>query len=312
MVKMRIKGRLGNQLFIYGFARYLCERYHQTALLYDRKEEADTLWHSHLDRFKLHESVRFTSDKREVLDMGLKRKALFLWDRLNCRCENNRQVHDRQLKNMPLYNKNGLILLEDGSCELPSQLPEEIFCDGYFQSDLYLNPIRDKLLEELVPITDYTSEEKEFLNRIHGCKAVCITIRLGDYIGNITHQVCTKEFYMKAMSILYDMEPNCKFFIFSDDVEMAKRILEFKYPVVYDAGKSLDAVSLKIMSQCRHFIISNSSFSWWAQYLGEYEGKIVISPDRWYAQDIPCDIMQDNWIKIGCRSGKGEWHEEGL
>lgn len=301
MIKMRVKGRLGNQLFIYGFARYLCERYHQTALLYDRKDEEDDLWHSHLDRFHLHDSVAFTSNKNDVLRMGLKRKLLFLIDRINCKIENNnRKIHERQIRNMQYYVENGLILLGDGICELPEKLPIEVFCEGYFQSEKYLNPIRKLLKDELIPKNVYTMEEQELCHSINVSESVCVTIRLGDYIGNSTHQICTKEFYLRAMDIMKERIPNCRFFIFSDDVEMAKKIFSFKYPVEYDAGKSIDSVSLKIMSECRYFIISNSSFSWWAQYLGDYCGKIVIAPERWYTKDIPCDIMQDSWIRIRC------------
>ena len=299
MIKARIKGRLGNQLFIYGFARYLCERYGQEALLYDRKDETDYLWHSHLDRFKLHDSVSFTSDKKEIMKMGLKRKSLFLYDRIQCKLENDhRVVYDRQMRNLSKYINNGLLLLGDGVCDLPENIPGDLFFDGYFQSDRYLYPIRDKLIEELVPIDSFNPEEAELVDRIKECESVCVTIRLGDYLGNSTHQVCTKDFYNNAMKLLSEKRPGCKFFIFSDDVAMAKDVFDFDFPVVYDSGKSKDSISLKIMAQCKHFIISNSSFSWWAQYLSEYSDKIVISPTRWFAEDIPCDIMQDSWVRL--------------
>ena len=44
--------------------------------------------------------------------------------------------------------------------------------------------------------------------------------------------------------------------------------------------------------------IGNTSFGWWAQYLGDYSDKIVIAPSKWYAKDVPCDLMDENWIKI--------------
>ncbi len=195
----------------------------------------------------------------------------------------------------------GLLLLNDGVVELPEKMfTKNLFCDGYFQSARYFDFIRDELLDELTPKIPYNESETGFVKKIERTESVCLTIRLGDYINNSVHQVCTKDFYLKAMDCMKSKYPNCQFFVFSDEVEKAREIFEFKYPVVYDSGESLDVVSLDIMSKCKHFIISNSSFSWWAQYLSRNENKIVISPAKWYAQDVPCDIMQDNWIKLEC------------
>ncbi len=300
MVKMRIKGRLGNQLFIYGFARMVCDKYHMKALLYDRTEEKDTVWHSHLDRFVLHPSVSFTSKEERVLKMPLPAKTAFFMDRIQCKYQTNRQIHERQIKKMQSNLKKGLFLLMDGYYELPLNLPREIFCDGYFQSAAYLEPVKDKLLNEIVPKDKFTKEEQIFLEQIKNCESVCLTIRLGDYLGNTVHQVCTKEYYMKAMDMMVKMKPDCRFFVFSDEIETARKMFQFRYPAVYDSGKSKDSISLALMCQCKNFIISNSSFSWWAQYLSRNPEKIVISPDRWYAQDIPCDIMQKEWYRIQC------------
>ena len=55
---------------------------------------------------------------------------------------------------------------------------------------------------------------------------------------------------------------------------------------------------LTYMSICKHFILSNSSFSWWAQYLSDYKDKIIIAPDKWFAVDVPCNIYQPEWLLL--------------
>lgn len=300
MIRIRIKGRLGNQMFIYAFARALQYRYNQPVLIYDRKDEANTTWYSHLNGFRLHPAIEFTSDKAEVMKMTLQGKLLFFLDRLFMRMQSNREVHERQLKYWHRNLQNGLLLLMDGYHDLPDTIPDELFCDGYFQSPCFFNDIRETLLQEFYPVDTPSVDEQKFLQQIESCESVCVTIRLGDYLGNKVHQVCTKDYYIRAMHKLKELYPTCQFFIFSDEIKKAEQIFQFPYPVIYDAGTSRDTMSLFIMSNCRHFILSNSSFSWWAQWLSQNPNKTVISPTRWYAEDIPCDIMQPEWLQLEC------------
>ena len=57
---------------------------------------------------------------------------------------------------------------------------------------------------------------------------------------------------------------------------------------------------MQIMSNCKHNIIANSSFSWWGAWLNENEDKIVIAPERFFNSTIEDDshIIPVEWIKI--------------
>lgn len=301
MLKIRIKGRLGNQLFIYSFARKLSIKYNTNVLMYDRKKEDDKMWHSHLDNYHLSEHILFTSNKTDVMPHQPMSLAIYAYDRLKEKKLSSRKYHDFQVDNIPNNIKKKLFLLNDGYIELPSKIRDNTFFDGYFQSPKYFDDIRDTLLEEFEPKYDYVGAEKEFLDQIQQTESVCLTIRLGDYINNSTHQVCTRKFYEDAMDKMKELHPNCKFFVFSDEVEKAKEIFNFKYPVIYDSGTMPDFASLNVMSKCKHFIISNSSFSWWAQYLSRNNQKTVIAPERWYAKDVPCDIYQPSWLLMATK-----------
>lgn len=53
------------------------------------------------------------------------------------------------------------------------------------------------------------------------------------------------------------------------------------------------------MYNCNHFVISNSSFSWWGAYLSDYEGKLVVAPNRWYNNSTKKpDIYLDDMILL--------------
>lgn len=300
MFKFRLNGRLGNQLFIYAFARKCLDKYDQKILIYDRKNEEDSMWHSHLSAYKLHAGIEFTSEKKVIMKMSIFRKALYLYNKWCIRNVTPRKRYNLQKRYLNYYLENGLLLLTDGYFELPDKLPDDMYVEGYFQSADYFNDIRPQLVDELLPKEEHTLDEKRMIEQIESTNSVCLTIRLGDYIGNRTHQVCTKEYYVNAMKKMVSLYPDCVFYAFSDEVDRLKELFDFDYPIIYDAGKSKDYMSLDVMRHCKHFIISNSSFSWWAQYLARNEDKTVIAPSHWYAIDVPNNIMQKEWLLVRC------------
>ena len=112
------------------------------------------------------------------------------------------------------------------------------------------------------------------------------------------YYLCDEVYFKKCIAQMSKLVPNAKWFIFSDDVEWAKSTLKFPGEVFSESGKDSISVKLALMSACKHFIISNSSFSWWAQYLGTNPSKIVFSPSRWYANGWPDDMIMPNWNLI--------------
>ena len=88
-------------------------------------------------------------------------------------------------------------------------------------------------------------------------------------------------------------------FVFSDDIKWAKENIKFEgIQIFYEDGNDTVDEKLRMMYSCKHFIISNSTFSWWAQFLSRNQDKIVIAPSRWYKNDVHSDLINENWIKI--------------
>ncbi|OMD98679.1 hypothetical protein BSK54_22010 [Paenibacillus odorifer] len=170
---------------------------------------------------------------------------------------------------------------------------------GYFQSEKYFEKYKNQIIEELMVKTPPTEIEKTLLQEIISNNAVGVSMRLGDdYVNSSSLNVCNEEFYYKAMDEIYKGNNDVVFYIFSDSIERAKTQFNFKYPVRYIEGFK-DYESLRLLYSCKHFIISNSSFSWWGAFLASNSTKIVISPDRWYNDSkVKPDIYLDDMTLI--------------
>src|SRR5207248_9354724 len=117
-----------------------------------------------------------------------------------------------------------------------------------------------------------------------------------------TFGVCSLAYYHAAIDELAQTIKAPYFFVFSDDIPWAQQNLALAYPVTYVShnGAERDYEDLRLMSQCKHHIIANSTFSWWGAWLGAHPGKIVIGPRQWFRNadyDTP-DLLPASWLRL--------------
>ncbi len=172
---------------------------------------------------------------------------------------------------------------------------------GYYESSKYFDNIKDTLLKEFTPKYPKRKENKELYKKIENSNSICVTIRRGDFLHDEfkkDHYVCTPEYFYKAIELMKEKIKNPTFIVFSDDVEWCKENMNFPKGTQYESGNDPVWEKLRLMYSCKHFIISNSTFSWWAQYLSRNKEKIVIAPKKWKNNGYHDDIYEDGWIKI--------------
>ena len=133
--------------------------------------------------------------------------------------------------------------------------------------------------------------------KIRNRNSVCISIKVQHNVGNSIYDVCNDGYWQKAINYICQNVEDPLFFICSDNVEYVKENLIdcTKYDAVFQNPKIPVNVSLSIMGQCKHFVIGNTTFGWWAQYLCKYDKKIVVAPSKWMKIDMPIDIYQNGW-----------------
>ena len=195
---------------------------------------------------------------------------------------------------LPSLLKHGLpkVLREDalGYYDRFQSLGGNTRIKGYWQSELYFEHFEDVIRNDLHIITLPSRQNQAFLDRISSENAVSLHIRRGDYITNLMansiHGTCDLTYYEKAIeNISSSMSEDPVFYVFSDDPSWAKQNLKTRHKTVFvdfnDAAANYE--DLRLMSQCNHNIIANSTFSWWGAWLNKNPSKIVIAPHKWFS-----------------------------
>ncbi len=183
-------------------------------------------------------------------------------------------------------------------------LGSDTYLDGYWQSYKYFESIADTIRKDLTlqqPLQAHIQRVKTEVQSHHS--SVCLHVRRGDYVGNTHHEVVFKDYYYQALDVLEAKTTIDHIYVFSDDIEWCKNNLAFLHPATFvdDIYRGeRESGHFALMQSCTHFIIPNSTFSWWAAWLGTATNKIVVAPQKWF-NDTSIDtsgLIPPEWIRI--------------
>ncbi|MCG8573075.1 MAG: alpha-1,2-fucosyltransferase, partial [Spirochaetes bacterium] len=146
--------------------------------------------------------------------------------------------------------------------------------------------------------------DQQLLKQIKNTNAIALHIRRGDYknleLRSIYSQV-DLTYYQEAIKWLSNKVKNPFIYIFTNDPQWVKQEFSISLPciIVNHTGDESDIADLYLMSQCKHFIIANSTFSWWGAWLGNNSKKLIIAPKKWYKNpELEQDLIPDEWVRI--------------
>lgn len=295
MIITCLKGGIGNQLFQYAAGRALAEE-HGVALKLDISAfNNDPLRVYALKDFSISASI---ASPHEIGGITRSKHPKLL-----------REVFDTLEKMKPYYHRR---IYKEPHFHFDKNFfkaPARIYLDGYWQSERYFQSIGSILRKEFKVNHPQQGRNAELTAIINGSNSVSVHIRRGDYMNNPEtnkyHGACSPSYYGRCIEwIVGHIEKPC-FFVFSDDIVCSKALFPINEHFIFvDHNTEKNAYEdLRLMSQCKHHIIANSTFSWWGAWLGSYQDKKVLAPIPWFnaANHSTADLIPNGWMLIKAR-----------
>lgn len=287
MVIVKLMGGLGNQMFQYAAARSLSG---------DKKILIDS---SFLEENQKEDDF-FTSRPYEL--------GIFKF--LHVKLVNNLVVHfllktvKKSIRSFSIIRRT--VYITDENINSKGKTWGIKYLDGYFQKPLYFENIREVILDEFTfPVIP--EGLRNVCDQIQSSNdSIGIHIRRGDYLKAVNqkvHGILPTSYYIKATELIKTRINNPQYFVFSDDPDWCRNNLSFLGKDYHlNVGDYPAWTDMFLMSQCKHQIIANSSFSWWAAWLNRYNKKIIVTPKQWFLGQLKENdaeaLIPPEWIKI--------------
>ena len=299
---VRIANGLGNQLFLYASSYALAKQ---------------------LDReLLIDEKSGFLNEKRKI-------KYELSNFNITSKLSANEYKFDNQIKNIKrfllkkidkfLKRKN--FLIEESSSKketefsnkyLKQRYKDIAFLEGYFQSEKYFINYKNNIMQEFTFKTEIKKNNSELQKMILNTNSILVHVRQHAFTETQKKQINEKNLLksdqhtrenivhnLKAIKYFKTKIDNAKFFIFSNDFKNLQNIFIGDEYYFVDQNIKLEPIyDFYLMTLCKHFIVSPSTFSWWAAWLSRNENKICISPPENMEMSLNRDVIPDDWINI--------------
>mgnify|MGYP002067305379 CR=1 FL=1 len=180
-------------------------------------------------------------------------------------------------------------------------LGNEMFQHAFIYSQMKEGKIPDIYLQDEKYFKEFSDDIKAIYGLgVESINRVSIHVRRGDYVNNSFYvDLNQTDYYDRAIALF----PDDKFLVFcadrqegSDDIgdmEWCKERFQGNRFAFFQGKDEIE--DMNKMASCKGHIMANSSFSWWASYLG---GGKVVAPKEWFTDGVSRITLLDSWIKI--------------
>lgn len=296
-------GNAGNQFFQYAFSRMLQEKNGGDLVIdYSEVRYNDEIWDESDDLLKEFNTVPYRyvlseDDNPHKFICKLIRKGDSLL-KLKAYTVRNYKYYLFCARHMERFG-----VYYFGSSFYGFKFPhlDNISIKGYYESPLYFEEIDEKICDELTPKHDLLDQNLDLYKTICDNQSVCISIKRMDIENSEISDVYSYDisYYYHAIEYIKNRVDNPNWIVFSDNIEWCRSNLNIGGEVFFETDGNPIWEKIRLMSSCKHFIIHNSTFSWWAQHLSRNKDKIVITPVKWLQrEDQPIDIYEKHFVYI--------------
>ena len=290
---LRLRGGLGNQFFQYAAARSLALRNRVPLLLDDASGFREDPY-----------GRRYELGAFKTIDARVDPAAPMTFGFLSTL----RRIYLRAREYTRMRFKGSYF--DPFICKLSISRP--VLFESYCQSFRYFNDIENLVRQEFEFKTVPNGLDQEMVSAIVCLNSVCLHARRlhgitadGSAPSSVTqyYGACGLDYYRRSILELAALHGHLQIFVFSDNIQWAQQnldALQSEYGDVRVLSETDTLRSFYLMRLCKHFIIANSSYSWWAAWLGKDSKKTVCVPSVWNSGErrFPQDLFPVDWKVI--------------
>lgn len=299
MIIVQLIGGIGNQMFQYACGRHL-SLLNNTELKLDLSflenrvpfKKGFVFRNYDLDIFNIKATIATSSDI-PLYPSHWKINSIphRLYNLYGIRTKGYKYMLERKLNSYNLMLYNDKILKKRGN----------IYLAGYWACPKYFDTIKDIIKNDFsfkkeLPFNCIALKEK-----ITSCNSVCINVRRKEFLVVKAMGFHGIDYIQKAVDLIARRISNPVFYIFSDDMDWCSKNIKLNFSAFfvgeeYYGEKYGDYLQLMIL--CKHFIISNSSYAWWAAWLSKSKDKIVVTPTKLFNDFNDSDLIPEDWVRV--------------
>lgn len=327
MITLKLQGGLGNQMFIYAFAKTLEHMGYEVCLdarIYNFYRQKSHDIETNRRGGGLHTKSHMSIRKLELLDFNITLPIInhsSKWVQNDTMTPIYLKILGKTKKYLIEFARRNKTfseqaIIKEGQISLPSH--RDIILDGYFCNARYFSHLHGILQKDLTLQKPLSTQNQELQQTILKTPNSCfIHIRRGDYLAshNWMFVKLGKTYYEEAIKLVAKNTETPTFFIFSNDIHWCKEyfldlldqrlVTQYDFVFVDTNSEGNASEELELMKSCQNGIVANSTFSWWAAFLQNHQTKTIVIPN----QLVYYEYNDENFIPPQSKEKEyGQWY----